>query len=296
MSRLPQNDLTPLLLDNTITYYWIGFILADGHYNPRSGFSVTLSSIDQIHLSKLQQYIKGCPVKKLKKYNKQCYAQVRINFGDKKIAPLVADKFGIRRDKTYYPPDLNWINDKSLFLSLFAGYVDGDGSIEYGMNVKTKNKPATIRFHTHSSWKPVLNWMRNKLIEFYGYDITLPVVQKDGYLKWCISDFRLIKKIKIDLDELEIPLLYRKWSKINHDYLTLKERTEKDLTVIKNNLHKTSREIEVEYNIPYYRIIRLRKQLKESPKQWLRSQGITYGELNLNKRDDKYTRLILSGW
>lgn len=31
-------------------------------------------------------------------------------------------------------------------------------------------------------------------------------------------------------------------------------------------------------------------------KQWLRSQGITYGELNLNKRDDKYTRLILSGW
>lgn len=264
MSWLPKNDLSPLLLDSAETYYWIGFILADGHYNRPNGFSITLSAVDDNHLRKLQRYIKSDSFQYLKNYNQKKHQQVRMCFNDKNLGPKIAEKFNIRRDKTYYPPNLNFIQDKTLFLSLFAGYIDGDGTIEYSKNVRRRIKPVTIRFHVHASWQPFLQWIKQQLIKHYSIDIADPSIGGDGYLRWCISNFSLIKQIKIDLDKLNIPLLQRKWDKIHNEYLTMKELECQHIDIITNNNDKTSKEISEIYNISYSRITRLRRKLTQS--------------------------------
>lgn len=50
-------NLEKLLLDVPETYYWIGFILADGHISKNNRLVVTLSVKDKNHLIKLQKYL-----------------------------------------------------------------------------------------------------------------------------------------------------------------------------------------------------------------------------------------------
>lgn len=242
MQKRSASDCSILLLDIPETYYWTGFILADGHINNRNDLSITLSSKDELHLKKFGEYIKYPKVKLLKNYGKIYHPQVRLSVSDRFYIKDFKEKFDIKRDKTYYPPNINWITDKNLFLALFAGYIDGDGTIEIN-NVKSKIKPCVIRFHVHKAWFLFLDWIKNQLIKYYNIEISNPKIGKDGYLSWCISKFELIKKIFLDIKKLDLPLLDRKWNKININYKTLNERKIEIIEFIKNNPDKNIKEI-----------------------------------------------------
>jgi len=53
-----KGDLTPLLNDSLETYYWVGFILADGCFQRTNQLMVTLAVNDVDHLEEFAKYLK----------------------------------------------------------------------------------------------------------------------------------------------------------------------------------------------------------------------------------------------
>ena len=51
--KAAKNNIKILLEENLESYYWIGFILADGHIDGNKRLQITLKSIDYEHLKKL---------------------------------------------------------------------------------------------------------------------------------------------------------------------------------------------------------------------------------------------------
>lgn len=52
-----NSDLSVLLNEDPITYYWIGFLMADGHFSEKGLIQVNLSICDIDHLNKLGKFI-----------------------------------------------------------------------------------------------------------------------------------------------------------------------------------------------------------------------------------------------
>lgn len=135
--RIRRNDsrMVQLLLNNTCeSFYWIGFILADGwvsgdEYPTRLGISLSMK--DEQHLSKLGTYINVPLWYNTKTTNfKENYEYVSLLVNDYINVPIICDKFNINKNKTNAPPDCSNYNfEDDLFLSLIIGYIDGDGSI-----------------------------------------------------------------------------------------------------------------------------------------------------------------------
>ncbi|KKK80632.1 hypothetical protein LCGC14_2821530, partial [marine sediment metagenome] len=51
-------DLSGLLIDTPISFYWIGFLLADGHFSKRHRVKLVLADKDIEHLNKFKQFVK----------------------------------------------------------------------------------------------------------------------------------------------------------------------------------------------------------------------------------------------
>lgn len=249
-NKLP-NNLDILLLDTPESYYWIGFILADGYMSENNVLSFTLSEADRNHLEKFATYIGYKHIKSLQK------KLVRLSVCDKNHCIKIKNKFDIGNRKTYSPPNLNWIDDKNLFISLLAGYIDGDGSME------ARSGSCSIRFHVHSSWMPFILWVRSQILKFYGVELKKPTINKGGHLRWDILTFPLIKQMKRDLLKLKIPLLPRKWSKINENFVSEKEQTIKNMEIIRKNMDKSYKFIMDNYNIPYYTIGAMKAKIRK---------------------------------
>jgi len=50
-------DLSPLLNETLEAYYWMGFIMADGHLSKQNRLTVTLAIKDSDHLLKLKEFV-----------------------------------------------------------------------------------------------------------------------------------------------------------------------------------------------------------------------------------------------
>ncbi len=204
--------LDVLLLDDCETYYWIGFLLADGHFSIKGNISLSISNKDSLHLQKFAKFI-SCD-------NISIYKNiVSVNAQDAKIVRLIKEKFDIKNNKTYSPPNLSWIVNKDLFLSLLIGYIDGDGCIRY----QTGRRDTSIQFHVDSSWIDVLFLIKTRLAEYYNINSGVPIIGKDGYAKSNISNSALIKKLKTFAIYNMLPILNRKWDKIDLNFTSKQE-------------------------------------------------------------------------
>ncbi len=218
-----ESDTSVLLLEIPETYYWIGFILADGHISNHNRLSIALAKKDSKHLEKFCTYL-SCKNLKIDKKN-SCRLSVKDNVYIKQLK----EKFDIKNDKTYYPPNLDWNIDKNLFLSMLIGYIDGDGCIKY----QFQRKDASIAFHVHSSWLFFLQLLKSKLFEYFNFNTGEPIIGKDGYARWTISNFELVKELKRFVINMKLPFLDRKWSRINLNYISRTETSrERDMKVI----------------------------------------------------------------
>lgn len=83
-----------LLEESNITYYWMGFLFADGHFSKYNEFAINLQQSDIEHLTKFSNYV-SVPVKRVKN---RPYISVRIM--DKIIVKQIKDKFKIHNNKT----------------------------------------------------------------------------------------------------------------------------------------------------------------------------------------------------
>jgi hypothetical protein len=212
------NNLKVLLEETPETYYWMGFLLADGHFDNGKRIIVGLSEHDRDHLEKFAKYIGYNGAISLVK--KGSYSAVRLSAMDTEVVGKLCEKFDIKSNKTYNPPEsLSWMPE-DLFLCLMAGLIDGDGNIS---NFRGR-KDAFIRIKQEKSWLPIL-----REIAKYFKEEDRVKINKLGYAEVEITGFPKIRELKKKLLEYNLPLMNRKWDKIDVGYETRYEKKRKDL-------------------------------------------------------------------
>jgi len=193
-------NLSKLLEETPLTYYWIGFLLADGHISNQTRLSVTLSLKDLEHLKKLQKF--------LQIENIRVEKQASISAMDSKIIRKFCKKFKINSNKTKYPPDLSFIKNKDLIEALKIGFIDGDGCIDN----QTGRKDCKLRIKCYKSWL-------NNLLSLFGNCY----INNQGYAQTTITNSIILKELKNKALALNLPILSRKWDKIDINFTSRQE-------------------------------------------------------------------------
>ena len=215
-----KTNLSVLLNDSLISYYYVGFILADGHISNGNRLQMTVSSHDKEYLCSMAGYLGVEHVRGYERtYNGKPYKTVSFSAQDVDVIPKLTKKFDIKSDKTHFPPDIdvlkNFSSDK--ILSIIIGFIDGDGNIkkQYGRN------DFSIAIKCHSSWL--------KVLEYFSIVITgknLARINSLGYASLVLSRFTDIKKLKIFALDNRLPIMLRKWGIVNEN---VKNRTERHI-------------------------------------------------------------------
>jgi len=235
-------DLSKLLDNNVKSFYWMGFLLADGHFSSRNGIRLAIKKSDESHFQSYANFINY--KKNIKSYKNGIEFNSEdlcsITASDTILVPKIKNKFFISNRKTYNPPDLkkirNLYNDE-LFFSLIIGFIDGDGSI-----TKKKNGNSIIlKIGCHSNWLDNLILIFSFLHDYFNVEITsnVPEIDSSGFAVLRILKYPLLQEIKKKCIELKIPFMKRKWNKIDEN----KDRknmswTQNEISSLTNNYKK----------------------------------------------------------
>lgn len=207
-------DVKKLMLETPEAYYWMGFLIADGHFTEKR-IIVGLSIKDVKHLRKFAKFISAnCSEGRSKRYG-NCY--VRASNSD--VIPLLRKKFNICNNKTYNPCDITKIKDEGLLLSLIIGFIDGDGSITKQVN----RADAFLRIKCHSSWLFNLQFISDTICKHCDLKPNIAKINNQGYAMITFSNSIILKFLKAKGKELNLPTLKRKWDKINDNYISKME-------------------------------------------------------------------------
>jgi hypothetical protein len=206
-----NGDCEVLLLNTYESFYWIGFILADGHISKNNRLQITISERDFGHLSKFAELIKTdikIGILRNKGYSTNSkFCEIKL-MDTGNIAKIKA-KFNIESNKTYNPPlfeNYNNFDDNFLF-ALLIGCIDGDGSIGRRKNLLSYR--ATLKVHV--SWEKFYKTLFDKLNLTYGYSIV------DGkYIN--ITFASTLPTLKQKIIDFDIPALTRKWDTVDENY------------------------------------------------------------------------------
>lgn len=251
-------DLSILLNNSSETAYWLGFLLADGHFSKNNRLALTLATLDKKHVVEFGEYIKFIGK----------YRETKINFSlaimDGYNVKLIKNKYNIDNCKTYNPPKIDIFKNMSddFFLSLLIGFIDGDGTIRDRKDTKTK----FIGIKCHSSWLNNLNYFIERLEKIVGINLTKGYINNSGYAQIYITNNIHIKFLKRKTIEFNLPILHRKWDGIDLDFYSreelhpiLKEKTKQ--FILKNNLN--AKQIANKMNLKIERIYKYIRELKK---------------------------------
>ena len=204
-----KGTVQPLLENTPLTYYWIGFAMADGWISENGHFIVTVNKKDREHLQKLATFLNT-------NIGNMQHNMLRIAIMDHTLVPQIKKKFDFKFQKTYNPPNLSYLNNKNKFLAFLAGFIDGDGSITKKGNL--------LRIQIHQNWFDTLIKIEKQLFFLMNYTTQLIHTKKitrkthSGYLGsnqtsaiLAISDSKFLKSLKHELLALNLPILHRKW-------------------------------------------------------------------------------------
>ncbi len=195
------SKLNKLLEDTNEAYYWIGFLMADGHFSKNNQIQINLSKNDFHHLKKLANYIE---------YSKKLI-KPSLYVSDKEVVSSLKERFNLDNNKTYKPPIINIGKEERLF-SLIIGFIDGDGNID---------KNGYLRIKVHKNWYSVIDFMMKNLVGTGNYNIS---IDSKNLVTGSVTKIELTKKIKERVEKLYLPILERKWKKIDIKKLSKKEK------------------------------------------------------------------------
>lgn len=123
--------------DNEQSFYWAGFIAADGYiYSKRNALKISLASKDRNHIEKFRLDIKS--TNKISDYEKSS----EISIYSKQICQDLK-RFNIVQKKSLIYAMPEWLIEHPLVHHFLRGYMDGDGSYSKS---KSKNRKA-FQFH-----------------------------------------------------------------------------------------------------------------------------------------------------
>lgn len=213
LTEYRKGDLSPLLKETNTAYYWIGFIMADGWISKEGQLVIGLSQKDKYHLEKLAILLKT-EVKIInktetiffgKKYKRENI--VRLTVQDKKLGLKLKNKMNISIKKTYNPPNLSFLNTNNKFMSFLAGFIDGDGSF-------SNAKCVSLKIQCHKNWLNNFIYIKNRLDNIINNNIRVFIDEKK-YASLTTSNQTFLSKLKKFMIKLNIPIMDRKWDKID---------------------------------------------------------------------------------
>lgn len=239
-------NLKILLEDSYESFYWMGFILADGSFC-KDRLQITLGIKDKTHLQKLADYLEY----KLPIFETNINVSMRSKNLD--ISPLICQKFDIKKNKTYNPPLTIKNFDLDLQYCLLAGFIDGDGNVQN----QTGRQDFMLRIKNHASWFHILKEF-NELID--GSDI-FTRIGKAGYALLIISDTEVLKNFRKKIETFNLPLLRRKWDKINYNFTSRLVGAKLTRQIVLQNLKEglSISDIAVKNNLNYSNVYRIKK-------------------------------------
>lgn len=187
-----------LTSDDLETFYWIGFLFADGCFSKNGSIEVSLSVKDVKHLEKLASKTKSNIG--YRKCGGHCY----VSFSDRDSFRIIRDKFDIKKRKTYNPPDITkWNFTDDQLIALFIGFIDGDG------HFRKNNK--SIEIENHSSWFEFYEFFTKVFLKKFDIETCKPRINKRGYCKMYINKTNS-KKLLDFVIENNLPVNDRKWN------------------------------------------------------------------------------------
>lgn len=211
-------DLSILLHDNPVTYYWLGFLMADGGFTDRR-IQLGVAEKDLSHLNRFLSFVGS--TNKIQELEQDQY---RVKLTNVAVVRQLRAKFHISSRKTYEPCDLTGLTNDLLF-SLIVGFIDGDGCI-HCTGVHTHR----LCVVGHASWLSNFKLMQeflhrrfapenHKYRPAYLREVRVRLPGKKKKSKHTLAVFYIGKKgilraIKQKADELGLPYMERKLGQI----------------------------------------------------------------------------------
>lgn len=262
-------SVEPLLTNTPKAFYWMGFIFADGSViNNKTRLSISLANKDHEHLIKLALYLSTNTKVYIEDGWKKHQPFCKIRIQDKERIPKLCEKFNIKPNKTYNPPTLN-ITDDKFFISFLCGFIDGDGCITINKNRKNC---ISISIKVHGSWLDTLKYFERRVYESLNikeYNKTNRThLNKNGFAVLRLSDNTLIRQLKLHALKFKLPIMNRKWDKINTNltskYETARQRTEAVQKMLDIGMYPAQISYKLQLKLTTtYAIIRKIKQLNK---------------------------------
>lgn len=212
-----EGKLDILLDESHQTYYYIGFIFADGCFM-KNRLQISLNKKDENLLQSFADYIQ-CPNLNFRiandGFSKKNTEIIYLSIQDRFIVPKIKKKFDFKPRKTYNPPE-KLPDDFELFLSLLIGYIDGDGCVKY----QSGRKDCSITIKVHSSWLDWLIQSCKKIESYLNIVVAKPKINELGYALWNITNSKIIIMLKKHILKYNLKVLNRKWDKIDENYVS----------------------------------------------------------------------------
>jgi hypothetical protein len=206
-----NGDMSPLLSETLESFYWLGFIAADGYIYKNGHLMVSQSVKDKETIFKLAKYLKTSVYKyKSKKggFRKKESTTYRVNISDKIIGIKIREMFNVQKNspKTYTGISLDFIKSSKQAAAFLCGFIDGDGSLN--------KKDKIYKVECHQSWFATLSTLMEKCPKvFKDFDLSIKKVKskKSPYtvLRFRISSSKYIRKFA---QKFKLPCSKRKFT------------------------------------------------------------------------------------
>lgn len=203
-----KTNITKLLDKSIESYYWLGFLMADGHFSKRGVISLHLNKLDKKHIEKYAFFING----NIREHNNKVIVDVQ----QPDICKSICQMFEVDNRKSYNCPILPEVNDDQ-FISFLAGLIDGDGSMDC--------RNGAIRIKCHISWANFYQQISNKIAKLSNTDIV--DVNREKFCIFNICNLSVLSFLKSKAIKLNLPILARKWDKIDETKLSKYDNAKK---------------------------------------------------------------------
>jgi len=216
-------NLSPLLLESENSYYWVGFIVADGYIVGDTYLGITVGNKDMLHLMQFTTFV-GSSWRGIRTLKTGLH---EFKVGHQYCVRELRKKFDLKPNKTYNPMDIKYLENMKdeLFLSFVIGLIDGDGSI----CKQTGRNDCVISIGLHHSWYEFLCYVEDRVHNIFNIDMVrssrLTKVSKRStdFGETTIASLRFSNSKTVDnlyqfQESFELPVLNRKWGKICDTY------------------------------------------------------------------------------
>lgn len=221
--------LKRLLSDELETFYWMGFILADGWVvskidsknNKINHLGISIQSRDRTHLENFLKWVDISTTRiRTRSRNtifKNGSTDVSICITDQVSVPLIKEKFGINNDKTNNPPNMSEYKfTEEQTIALIIGFIDGDGSVA----MRSHRRPH-ISFQTSKEWYNNLELINEVVHTFCDESIRNNVcINRRGHASLSLCKCIIAAKLRQFIIDNNLPALERKWEVIDVSDLT----------------------------------------------------------------------------